>query len=347
MSVALLTSCSKEDDPPVVPPSPYAGGAFIANEGTFGQPNASVGFYSFSGDSMVNDIYTRENGAPLGKLLQSVHLAGGKGYLILNGSDTAVVVNSSDFKKTGVITGLSSPRYMAAYDGKGYISQWGEGGVVKVVDLATNQVTHTIQAGVGPEMVLAHGNRIFVCNGGGFDLDSTVTVIDPIDKKVVQTVVVGHNPKEMVVDLNGTLWVVCYGYIKYDGNFNIVKETPSRLVRLSGQPLQVTGDYLIAETKHPQHIDISKDKSTVFFGGGFGFYGIYAMDIHASGVPAAPLIDGSKSFYGFNVNPTTGDILAFDAIDFSSPGAMMRYSSEGTLVKEYTVGISPNGAFFR
>jgi len=39
---ALVGACSKDEDTPYVPVVyPYASGAFIANEGTFGQDNAS------------------------------------------------------------------------------------------------------------------------------------------------------------------------------------------------------------------------------------------------------------------------------------------------------------------
>lgn len=345
---ALVGACSKDEDTPYVPVVyPYASGAFIANEGTFGQDNASVSFYSYAGDSLEQDIFSRANGRPLGKLLQSIHLSAGKAYLVLNMSDTVVVVNANDFKQTGLITGLSSPRYMTTYNGKGYITQWGGGGAVQVADLATGAITHTIKTGMGPEMALTLNNQVLVCNGGAYDVDSTVTVIDPVENKVVSTIEVGHNPKEMVADMQGNVWVLCYGYIKYDGSFNIILETPSKLVKLSGNPLQVTGSYIIAEKQHPQHIDISKDKSTVFYGGGFGFNGIYAMDIHATATPATPLIDGAKSFYGFNVNPQTGDIFAFDAVDFTSAGKMFRYTSDGVLVKEYATGVAPNGAWFR
>ena len=200
---------------------------------------------------------------------------------------------------------------------------------------------------MGPEQAIYAGGNILVCNGGAYDHDSTVSVIDPVTDKVIQTVVVGDNPKEMVVDRNNNIWVLCYGYIKYDGSFNIILETPSKLVKLSGDTYQNVGEYLISATQHPQHIDISKDKSVVYFGGGFGYAGIYAMDVASLVIPATPLIDGSKFFYGFNVNPANGEIFALDATDFTTPGILRRYSAQGSLIKQYTAGVAPNGVLFR
>jgi hypothetical protein len=345
--VLLISGCVKDDDPAYIPTGPYANGAFISNEGTFGLANASVSFYDFAGDSIRNSIFNLVNKRPLGQLLQSMYTVSGSIYMILNLSDTVAIVNGFDFKQTGIITGLSSPRYMTSFNSKGYITQWGESGVVKVVDLNTNEILRTIDAGTGPEQAIVANGNILVCNGGAYDVDSTISVINPASDRVAQTIVVGDNPKEMVIDKNNDIWVLCYGYIKYDGSFNIILETPSKLVRLSGQSFEKKAEYIISATRHPQHIDISKDKSIIYYGGGFGYAGIFAMNVEATVTPSTPLVDGSKFFYGFNVNPGNGEIFALDATDFTTSGILRRYSPQGILVKEYTVGIAPNGALFR
>jgi len=101
----------------------------------------------------------------------------------------------------------------------------GENGVVKVVDLGSNTVSKTIDAGIGPEQSLVADGKLLVCNGGAYTMDSTISVIDLSKDQVVQTIWVGDNPKELVADMNDDIWVLCYGYIKYDSNFNIILET--------------------------------------------------------------------------------------------------------------------------
>ena len=349
MFIIVLISGCKKDETVLIPAGPFANGAFISNEGTFGQSNASVSFYSFAGDSVRNSIFAAVNNHPLGQLLQSMYLINGKVYMILNLSDTVVIANAENFIETGIITGLNSPRCMTSSNRKGYITQWGSGGngEVKVVNLSTNNVVKTIGVGTGPEQAIVANGSILVCNGGGYTVDSTITVIDPVTDEVVQTIKVGDNPKEMVIDKNNDIWVLCYGYIKYDGSFNIILETPSKLVRLSGESFQKTGEFVISATKHPQHIDISKDKSTIFYGGGFGFAGIFAMGITAAAIPSVSLVDGSKFFYGFRINPVNDEIFTLDATDFSTPGFLRRYSSQGNVLKQYTVGVAPNGVTFR
>ena len=344
--VFTFSSCDHGKKPQYAPTGPFTNGAYISNEGTYGQANASVSFYDFAADTVRNSIFTLVNNRPLGQLLQSTCIANGKAYMMLNMSDTVMVASADNFVAADTITGCKSPRYMTSFNMKGYISQWGENGVVKVIDLVSNKILQTIKVGMGPEQLLAAGGKILVCNGGAYDVDSTISVINPISDIVEKTVIVGDNPKELVADKHGDIWVICYGYIKYDLNFNIVLETPSKLVRLSGTTFQKTGEYIISQTKHPQHIGISKDKSTVYYGGGFGYPGIYAMSITSSALPTVPLI-GEKLFYGFNVNPGNGEIFALDAGNFTDGGTMYRYSSTGTFLKQYAVGIAPNGVTFR
>ena len=345
--ITLISGCKKTEETVYNRPAPYAAGAFISNEGTFGQANASVSFYDFAGDSVSNSIFRAVNKLPLGKLLQSMYTVNGKVYMVLNLSDTVVITDAGYFKDEGFIAGLSSPRYMCSTGGKGYISQWGENGVVKVVDLGGNTILRSIKVGMGPEHILYANGNILVCNGGAYDLDSTISVIDPAIDRVIQTTTVGDNPKEMVIDKNNDIWVICYGYIKYDAQFNIILETPSKLVKLSGQSFLKVGEYIISATQHPQHIDINKSRSVIYYGGGFGYSGIYAMDISANATPLVPLIDGSKFFYGFNVNPANDEIYTLDATDFTSPGIFRRYSAQGIFLKQYTVGVAPNGAIFK
>ena len=341
----VISSCKKTETTSYTSSGPFANGAFISNEGTYGHPNASVSYFDFAADSVRKSIYSIVNNHSLGQLLQSIYISNGKAYMVLNLSDTVAITTVDDFKSAGFITGLNSPRYMTSYNNKGYITQWGDSGVVKVVDLNLHTILSTIKVGTGPEFALLTGGNILVCNGGAYDVDSTISVINPITDKVTQTIQVGHNPKEMVADKNNNIWVVCYGYIKYDLNYNIILETPSKLVKLSGQNYQKLGEFIISQHSHPQHIDISMDKATVYYGGGYGFTGIYAMNITSVALPATPLI-GTKDFYGFNVNPRNGDIYALDATDYTSHGIMFRYSSDGTLEKQYSTGITPNGVAF-
>ncbi|PKP33067.1 MAG: hypothetical protein CVU00_11060 [Bacteroidetes bacterium HGW-Bacteroidetes-17] len=342
--ILFLSACKKDKVIIEETGGIYSNGAFISNEGTFGLGNSSISFLDFNTDIVTNDIFNSKNDRPLGDVLQSIKIMAGNLYCVVNASNKIEIVKADDFTETGVIEGLDNPRYIAAENNKLYVSQWGNGGQIKVFDPFTNILKKTIDVGTGPEGILAYNYLIWVANGGGFLVDSTISLIDPWSDELIANIKVGHNPKEMVVDADGNVWVICSGYVQYDENWNIVSESPSKLVKISGFNFEILSEIEISKTSHPQHIDISKNRETIYYGGGYGFAGIHA--VYYSNSEKIQSIGGDKYFYGFNINPDNDDIYGLEAPSFSDNGILYRYDKLGTFVKQYEVGIGPNSAVF-
>lgn len=344
----LVGACSKDDEPtgPDVVIPVYSGGAFICNEGAFMQGNATLDFFSFTTKSVVNNVFQSINQRPVGDVLQSMSVIGDYGYLVVNNSNKIEVVKMIDMKEAGVIEEVTAPRYLiAAENTKAYVSQWGDGGKVKVVDLNTFKVVKTIEVGEGPEQMIRFNNMIYVANGGGWAADSTITVINPANDVVVGTIEVGYNPKAFAVDAGGALWVLCYGHVAYDPvTWAIVKEMPSKLIKLNGTSLGVEKEIVISQSAHPAMLAASPDRKTFYYGGGYGFMGIYAMDNQSNTIPAEPISD--KYFYGFGVSATNGQILALEAPTFTDPGILHHLSYDGKPLGQYQTGIGPNSVVF-
>ena len=342
--VLFFSSCKKDKNTIIEPEGIYSNGAFISNEGTFGSGNSSISFLDFDSDIVLNEIFAVTNNRPLGDVLQSIKLINDNLYCVVNASNKIEVVKADDFSEFGVIEGLDNPRYITTEKNKLYISEWGNGGQIKVLDPATRIQMKTIEVGTGPEGILANNNLIWVANGGGYLVDSTVSVINTTTDEVIATIVVGYNPKEMVLDADGNVWVICNGYIEYDANWNIASESPSKLVKVSASSLEVLLEIEISNTLHPQHIDISKDRKTIYYGGGFGVAGIYS--INYTNYLNTQIIGSDKYFYGFNVNPDNGDIYGLEAPSFTENGNLLRYNASGEFIKQYEVGIGPNSVVF-
>lgn len=343
-TAVVFNSCEKDNDKP----GAYENGALVLNEGSFMQSNASVSWVSYNSDSVVNNLFERVNGRPLGDVLQSALKSKGKIYLVLNNSGKVEIVNSSDFVQAGVIERLNNPRYITSADDKLYVTQWngwGQKGAVLVFNQSNLSKVDSIPVGTGAEGIAYVAGRIFVANSGGFGLDSSVSVINPTTKQV-ETIQVGYCPKEMVVDANGKLWVICSGADIYDANWNIVATKPSSLVVINPSTKNVEKTIPLFNDKHPSHIDISPNGQTVYYGGGFGFNGIYSLALTATANAQQPLIQGF--FYGFNVNPQNGDIYCLEAPSFTSGGTLKVFAngSYANPSKTVTVGIGPNGVLF-
>ncbi len=337
-------SCEKDDNKP----GKFENGAIVLNEGSFMQSNASVSWVSYQSDSVVNNVFENVNARPLGDVLQGGVKANGKIYLVLNNSGKVVIVNSSDFIQTGEVSNLNNPRYAVVVDGKLFVSQWngwGQKGAVMVYNTNGSEKIDSIPVGTGAEGIIYAAGKVWVANSGGYGVDSTVTVINTSTLQVEKTINVGYCPKEFTVDANGKVWVLCSGTTIYDANWNVAGHKPSSLVAINTSTMSVEKSVNLFNDMHPSHIDISVDKQTIYFGGGFGFNGIYNVQIAASSISQTPLVSGY--FYGFNVNPINGDIYTLEAPNFTSAGSLKVYNSDGSGPKKtVSVGIGPNGVLF-
>ena len=346
----FITSCEKDDsEKPYVPEQKtyfnLTQGVTIANEGGYGSGNASFSIFYPAGDSVSNNVFFNVNGVSLGDVLQSIGFAGDKAYMLLNASNKIEVIDKDSCYQITTITDLSSPRYFLSLNNqKAYISLWGNGGKVGVLNLLTNTLTKQITVGSGPEKMVMVSGKVFVTNSGGWSTDNKVSVINTTSDEVAATITVGDNPKDIVVDKNGKVWVLCAGNIVYDGNYNIVSQTESQLARINPSSNEIETTISLGETYHPSLLEINATGDVLYYGGDWGASGIFSISIDATIKASTPLIN--DYFYGFNVDPSNGVIYALQSPSFTSSGTLKTYSSSGELLGSYSVGIGPNGAYF-
>lgn len=349
ITLVFFSACDKDDDDNPSTPTqtdPYQSGTYITNEGTFGGANGSLSFYDSKKDKLINNVFQTVNERSLGDVVQSISIAGDYAYIQVNASNTIEVVKKTTCKNIATIENIEGVRYFAAINNTtAYATQWGNGGNVAVIDLETNQVTATIAAGSGPEQIAVSGDYAYVANSGGWGSDSTVTIINTTNNSVVNHLKVGDNPASIKTDAHGDIWVLCRGLIIYDANWNIIDNTPSRIIKIDGQNQSIIRDVIISETQHPNWLDISPDGSTLYYGGGYGFTGIFAIPADQETAPTEALID--ENCYGFCVNPTNNNLFVMVAPNFTENGIVKRYTADGQLLGEYEAGIAPNGAGFK
>lgn len=322
----------------------YANGVLISNEGNFGSGNSSISYYNYDTDEVINNIFNALNGRSLGDVLQSITIHNGLAYMVMNGDNKIEVASAGNMTEKGVITGFNSPRYfLGVSDTKAYVSEWGSGmgTEIQVVDLTDLSIKKSITVGMGPEKMILHNDKVYVANSGGWGNANTISVIDPSTDAVVKTITLdGDSPRDFIVDINDDIWVLCAGHIDYYST--PVAHTPSKLVRINPSTNEVAQSITIGETYHPTCLETSKNGNNLFYGAGYGVQGIYKMKITDTEVPTSALLD--KTFYGFSINPETGNIFALEAPSFTANGTLWRYEANGTELGSYEVGIGPNGA---
>lgn len=342
-AVLISSSCTKTKENPDY--GKYGEGVLISNEGTFNSGNGTVSYYNTENDSVINDIFKLENGRNLGDVVQSVSRIGDFVFIQVNNSHKIEVVDGKSFAEKAVIKNLTQVRYAIGNEQNAYATAWGKWGAdgkVYFIDVKTLKLTDSVSTGLGPEAMLLFNDNLFVANSGGYTYDNTISVINTLNKSIIKTITVGANPKSMVLDKNQKLWVLCSGSEIYDANWNTIGHHASKLLRINPLDFSIEKEIQLFASKHPAKLALNGSGDLLYFGSGFGFTGIYTLNINSISFTENLLIN--KAFYGFDFNKNTNEIFAFEAPNYTERGKLYRYTADGVELGNYTVGIAPNGS---
>lgn len=256
----LFTACT--DESPEIPEITgiYDKGIIISAEGNFGNKDGSISYVNNSLNRLpTNFMYTGVNGMQLGGLIQSITFTDTEAYIILNDVNTIIVVDRFTFKRiTEINTGLSNPRYMAVTNGKGYVTNWGNGAdtsddYLAIIDLATNTIeTATISLDNGVERILANNNTLYISHKGAFTSNNIISVVDLASNNTVTKITVKDNPDEMLLDATGNLIVLSQGRpLTFGGapNFSVLTSTTSSISFINLTNNTITKEIIFDENK--------------------------------------------------------------------------------------------------
>lgn len=339
LAALSLLACTKENEPTPAPEKTFGTGVFIVNEGVWGSGESTLSHLDESNKDFTKSAFLDKNGFTLGgDVFQSMTISGNKAFMVINNGSVVEVADATTLASIGQITGITSPRYMAANNGLGYVSDWASDNVY-VIDLTTYGVLDSIAVGSDPENMLIDNDKLYVANSaGGFGSaeDSTISIIDLSNNTVVDNITVGDGPASLQMDANGDLWVLCTGFynatagklVKVDlsDNSTIAIDFPG----IDFQPVKMT-------------INAAGDKLYYLYGG-YGGGSVYEMSISSSTLPTTPVI--TREHYGLGVHPTNNMIYGGVAPSFSEDGWMIRYDMNGSVIDSFNVGIGPNGFNF-
>jgi len=338
LAITVLASCKKDNLADISIPGNYEDGYFVTNEGNFGTGNGSISFVNDDG-VVENNVFSSLNSFALGDVVQSMTIINDNAYILVNGSSKIEVASVDSMFSIATIE-VVSPRYMAKVsDSKAYVTDWGINGV-QVIDLLTNTISSTIPCGAGPEGITVANGFAYVCNIGGWGLDSTVTIINTATDAVEATLAVGDNPNSAVVDANGAVWVLTGGFTEYDANWNVVSETAGNLVKIVGNTIESTHAFAVGN--HPEDLVINDAGTTLYFSNGSWSKEVYAFDITDTELPITAVIN--KSFYGLGVH--NGYVFGTVVPSFTESGWSYKYNASGTVIDSVEVGVGPNGYCF-
>ncbi|HEU4788372.1 MAG TPA: hypothetical protein VFS71_01690 [Flavobacterium sp.] len=339
--ISLFVSCSNDDDNnDNTPKGDYDNGFFILNEGSAGQ--GTVSFASDDLNVFVKDAYTAANGSDLlGKFAQNIFFNGDNAYIIAGGSNVINVVNRYTFKLIAKIdTGLMNPRYGVVKDGKAYVTNantyadWGAAAdavgntddYVAVIDLATNKYESKINVNATANRIIEKNGKLYITEPYNSEKLSVVNIAT----KAVETPITIGSSADTMEEKDGILYVLRG---PYGSRSEIVK------VKLSDK---TTSKITFPEALDGAgYLDIYNDK--IYY---TVYNSVYGISTTATTVSTTPIVTASSvaNLYGFAVN--NDRIYLADSGDYKADSKAYIYNLTGTLQKEFTVGVGPNGFYF-
>jgi hypothetical protein len=329
MVLVSCDRCKTEEDEPV---SDYSNGAYIVNEGSFGNLNGSI-TWTLNG-MIVSNPFAEVNGTALGDVISDFDVVNGKFCAVSNSTAKVIVMNATTFKVEAEITGFAYPRsFQNVGNGMAAVTDGSFDGNVMWVDLTTNTITSSTPVGLGPEGMCVIGDRLYVCNSGGWGIDNRVTVIDIPSQSVIEHINVADRPVEIQADATGNLWVLCSGETQYDANWTqIIGHTQAVLAKINTADNSVLSFQVGVLGDHPLHMAKDEINQKIY---------ISNSTLLAFNMQTNAFSDFlTMATNGVSVNPATLEVWVCGETNYASPSTVKVFSSAGTYVRELTAGIA-------
>lgn len=338
LTFASVTGCMEWDYGEPEDFNASASGLFIINEGNFQYGNASLSYYDPSTGSVENEVFFRANGTKLGDTAQSMSIYGNKGWIVVNNSSTVFAIDLDSFKILGQIPNLTSPRYICFIsDEKAYVSQIWDNRIA-IVNPTTFRITGYITV---PDMTMESGSTEQMVRYGKYvyctcwSYQNSIIKIDTETDRVVDRLTVGIQPASLVIDRNNKLWTITDG--GYEGS-PFGYEAPA-LYRIDAETFTIEHRFRFRRGDTPSELQLNGSRDRLYWIND----DIWDMDVSSERLPVRPLLKSRGTrYYGLSVNPVNGEIYVADAIDYQQQGVICRYGTDGNLIDEFYVGVSPS-----
>ena len=311
-------------------------GLFIVNEGNFMYGNASISFYDPATRKVQNELFYNTNGLPLGDVAQSMVIRDNLGYIVINNSGKIYIINTSNGKYVGKITGLTSPRYIHFLNNeKAYITDL-YAGQITVINPKTYQIIGAIQTigHASTEQMVQWNDLLFV---SCWSFDNTILVVDTKTDAIVNEIKTGRQPGGLFLDKYNKIWTLCDGGWSNTGK---TIRTPM-LQRIDPATRTIDKSFSLSSDAKLSRLTINGSRDSLLFIND----GIRKFSVNQSTLDDRPFLSAQNHlFYSIAIDPQTSEIYLSDAIDYLQRGIIYRYSAQGAKIDSFKTGIIP-GAF--
>lgn len=298
--------------------------ALLLNEGAWGNNNAELSLLDNTSGELKVQWFSNANQRGLGDVAQDMVLYGAKAYVTVTFSNSLEVVDTASGLSQRVDLGDRQPRYIAAADGKLFVTCYKPHCVIRI-DTATLAIESTCLLGdYNPEGIAAANGKLYIASSfiqnenGDFLRDSLLYIVDPSSMTVDGTLAVGLNP-QVVVPVAGRYLAVNYSgdYTTGSDGTAIVDIQQGTLAQLG---ICLAGMCACADTLYGYARQGYGSGSSAEY---------YRVDPATLSLATLPLEPGNP--YGISVDPSNGDIYVSTDGNYTANGDLYCYSSAGTL----------------
>jgi DNA-binding beta-propeller fold protein YncE len=337
---ACLTACNDESKTPIPtdpsqPTGLYQNGVFVVCEGNFGWGIATLSFIEANSQRVSNRIFSHANsGQLLGNVAQSMVLYQNKGYIVVNNSRRIEVIEPQTAKSLATFEGFTSPRYLLPIgNDKAYLSTIYET-FIYLIDLNTGRIEDTIELGFWSEkMFRLDAQNVMVVSHDSQEL----VVLNPQTHQIRTVLRVGRGAKSVVVQENGTAWVLTAGAAAGQSG-------AAQLFRIEAPWQAVELVQTFSAQNRIRQLALSNDQKTLFY--------VQDQDLIAYEIATqrtSVLVEKLPASLVYNLahDPKNPHIYLADALDYVQEGIVWQYHSRtGQLLGQYSVGVIPNDFCF-
>lgn len=332
-------------------------GVFVLNEGNYEAGNSTLSYYDPETKTVENGVFYRANDRRLGDTGQSITLRGNSAYIAVENSGIIWKINMTTFKVEGQLESDSTdnkminPRYIHFLsDTKAYVTDL-YSPYITVFNPQTMKYIKSISTGqeivdgyASTEEMVQYGQYVFTnCWSYSNKILIFDTSKDELDGEISLP---SWQPKSMKIDKNGKIWVITDG--GYEGSS--YGDGSPYLYKIDAASREIEQEQMLDEDEANVQIALNGARDTLYLINN----DIYRMAVTDTHLPVRPFIEaevdenGTKhKLYGLSVNPANSEVYVADAVDYQQAGVVYRYSSQGTLLDQFSVGINPNGFAFK
>lgn len=347
--IFFFSSCSEDDDL-IKPSSSDATGLYFINYGGSSVGAGSITKYFAEEDSAVNFYYEVQNGVELTSNIQYACEYKNKIYMIGNGNDQIIVLDSMFVQhESGISEDIMVPRYCIGEGDYLYVSCWKNSlewnigmpnSYIAKFNITTNQVEKTIPVPGGPEgLAVANGNLYAALNykDSIAVIDQTSDAVSYIATPAVTSYFVKDNSKNLYVSIvsissdeseKGGL-----GYINTSNN---TLETTYNLAGMSSNYASIMSAN--ADFSKIYVLATSYDENWQLFGA------VYTFDVATK--EFTPFIEDLSGPNGVKYDKESDKLYVFGGTSYTEPGTVDIYQTDGTHISQFGCGISPYWAFY-